>query len=166
MEILLVLALAALLLGVGWSSFKPMIEGAHARVALEKLLQALQFARREALLRQAMVRLCPSRDQLNCSDAWEEGFIVVGDEASLLQAFQGLPGGGRLYWRAFPQQRLEVQFLPGGTTNEENGTFWYCPPKKTRPVWAVTLAKSGQWRVHYPDPSGKLIDKRGNLLVC
>jgi type IV fimbrial biogenesis protein FimT len=174
LEIVFVLTLSTLLLCLGLPSFKHFFEQTGDKALLETLIQALQLARREALLARVTVTVCQSNNQNTCSGQWQEGFIVwrdleltgVPDNLQIVQAFHLPKTRGRLQWRAFPWQRSYLQFLPSGATKQENGSFWYCPSGKSLPVWALQVAQSGTWRVRYPNDKGRIDDARGRLLEC
>ncbi len=75
-ELLVVLAVFAILLGFGVPSFRATIETNRIATVSNDLVAALHFARSEAVRRGEDVTLCSSNDQSSCSGAWVDGWVV------------------------------------------------------------------------------------------
>ncbi len=79
-ELLVTVAVVAILLTLGVGGFRTLIANAKMTNAANSLIGHLQFARSEAVKRSAEVSLCPSTDGSTCvtqSDgAWEIGYIA------------------------------------------------------------------------------------------
>lgn len=77
-ELMVTLAVAAILLSIATPSFITLIENNRATSAANDVLASLQFARSEAVKRAASVSLCPSSDGTSCAEgtAWEDGWIL------------------------------------------------------------------------------------------
>lgn len=174
-ELLVVLTLVAIMIDLVCPSWRHLFNGASSQALLEQLSQTLNFARQEAGLRQTLITVCGSRDQETCSTSWENGFLVfidpkqegrVEEPNQILRIVSVGRSVGVLHWRAFPRNQQSCQFLPSGTTNHENGTFWYCDSVGQEPAWALALSQSGRLRVIYPDRRGKVRDDKGLLLPC
>jgi type IV fimbrial biogenesis protein FimT len=77
-ELLVTIAVMAVLLGVGVPSFRSMIEGNRLSSASNDLLSGLQFARSEAIKRGIPVVLCSSSDQSSCAatPVWTGGWVA------------------------------------------------------------------------------------------
>ncbi|OGT46523.1 MAG: hypothetical protein A3E83_01295 [Gammaproteobacteria bacterium RIFCSPHIGHO2_12_FULL_41_20] len=174
-ELLTVLIIVAIIAGFAMPSLRDLLQTSYADVQRDQLLQVIQLARSEALLRGVSVSLCKSADQKICGGAWDQGQIVfVDDQESgevqqreqVIAVFTGASQYAHLYWRAFPRRQAYLQFLADGTTHAENGTFWYCMSSHPYPRWAIVIGKSGRAREVYPDQHGKIIDGRGEVLQC
>jgi len=168
------LVLISILMGLAAPSWQTFLRNTKSRTLLLQLQLALQFARQEALLRREVMTLCGSRDQKSCTASWQEGVIVfidykqdgsVESPSHILRVFQFRRLEGVLHWRAFPLNKSVCQFLPLGTTNHENGSFWYCPASGAEAAWALVLSQSGRWRIRYPD-HGQIKDDKGIPLSC
>jgi type IV fimbrial biogenesis protein FimT len=80
-ELLVVLAIVAVLLGTAIPSFRGVIRSAKLSSATDSLFSSLLMARSEAAKRHARVVLCKSADGSNCTTrgGWEQGWIVFHD---------------------------------------------------------------------------------------
>lgn len=81
-EMMITLAVAAILLGLSVPSFKSLLENNRAASTANDLLASLQYARSEAVKRAKPAFLCPSTNGETCTDGdtdWHVGWIVVAD---------------------------------------------------------------------------------------
>lgn len=75
-ELLVVVAVLAVLLAAGWPALHPILLR-HRADALQLTLHAsLSGARSQALIRRELIGLCASEDGLLCTDDWSAGWIV------------------------------------------------------------------------------------------
>src|SRR5688572_3370131 len=83
-ELLIVLAIAAILLGLGAPSFSDFRRNARLTSAANDLLAAAQLARTEAIKRQVPVSICPAAgvgaDTVCGTTRYERGWITFVDE--------------------------------------------------------------------------------------
>ena len=93
-ELMITLAVAAVLMVIGVPSFKNASLGSRLSAAANNLLASVQLARSEAIKRNVAVTLCASADGATCaaSGGWEQGWIIVASGA-VMQVQQGLPTG-------------------------------------------------------------------------
>lgn len=81
-ELMITLAVAAILLAIAAPSFRTMIINHEAQAQSEQLLSALQLARSEAVKRSRPVSICPTNSsEDDCGSDWSEGYLVVVDGA-------------------------------------------------------------------------------------
>lgn len=80
-ELMVTLAVAAILLSTAAPSFVMLIANNRAASAANDVLASLHFARSEAVKRAADVSLCPSSDGAGCIDgtSWADGWILFVD---------------------------------------------------------------------------------------
>ena len=81
-ELLVVVAIVAILLGIGVPSYRYITNSYRMSAEINGLLGDLQFARAEAIKLGLTVTACVSRDGANCdagSTTWQEGWIVFQD---------------------------------------------------------------------------------------
>lgn len=120
-ELMVTLAVAAILLSTAAPSFVTLIDNNRATSTANELLASLQFARSEAVKRAADVALCPSGDGTQCIEGtdWHDGWIVFadvnGDEnrdagEELLRVRDGFPAAVQI------TGRTAVRFRPAGNT--------------------------------------------------
>jgi len=81
LELLVTLAVAAILLSYGVPSFIDTVRNGRATANANDLITALSFARSEAVKRGARVTVCASDDAATCGGAWTDGWIVIADGA-------------------------------------------------------------------------------------
>jgi type IV fimbrial biogenesis protein FimT len=80
-ELLAVLAISAVMVGVGTPAFTGLIRSTKLSSATNDLFASLLLARSEAVKRNSRVALCKSTDGNACapSGGWEQGWIVFHD---------------------------------------------------------------------------------------
>ena len=80
-ELLAVLAIAAILAGTAVPSMRSFIRSVQLTSATNELFAGLTMARSEALKRSGRVALCKSSDGFRCdlTGGWEQGWIVFHD---------------------------------------------------------------------------------------
>jgi type IV fimbrial biogenesis protein FimT len=80
-ELLVVLAISAILLGAAVPSFNGLVRSTKLSSAANDLFGSLLLARSEAVMRNARVAVCRSADGASCSNngGWEQGWIVFHD---------------------------------------------------------------------------------------
>lgn len=76
-ELMVTVAIAAILLGVAIPSFNNYIQNTRTKAVAAELSSALNLARSEAVTRSAQVDVCPSNDGAACGATWADGWIVV-----------------------------------------------------------------------------------------
>jgi type IV fimbrial biogenesis protein FimT len=160
-EMLLVVTLVATTLGYGVPAFRTLgLDTARAR-EVNGFVHALYFARSEAIKRNGVVSLCPSRDGGVCAPPgtpWQSGWIVfvnrdrdqpaVRDpDDDLLHAHSGWTGGNVL------ANRATLSFRPFGQSGT-TATFTFCDRRGDRFARAVIISQTGRPRVSDQSASG------------
>ena len=77
-ELVMTLALAAIVLTIGLPSFSGMVARSHQRVEIDALFHAIHLARKESIVRRRVVSLCPSFDGQSCVPGrdWSGGWLL------------------------------------------------------------------------------------------
>ena len=77
-EVLMTLALIAVLVGVGLPSFAGIAARSRISVEINALFHAIHVARKESIMRHRVVSLCPSVDGVNCNPGrdWSSGWLM------------------------------------------------------------------------------------------
>lgn len=80
-ELMVAIAIAAILLAVGVPSFQSFIASSRLSTANNELVGAMALARSEAIRRGARVTVCKSADSATCTNTggWQQGWIVFVD---------------------------------------------------------------------------------------
>lgn len=82
-ELMVTLAVLAILLGIAAPSFTDLMRNNRSQAAANELVSALNLARAEAIKRGSRVSMCPSANGTSCSGtAWQNGWIVFVDTAA------------------------------------------------------------------------------------
>lgn len=128
MELLITIAIAAVIGGLAAPSFKKMIDSNRIQTSASALQGDMMFARTEAVKRGLWVSICPSIDQATCTttNVWEKGWIVFNDLNGsgtmqtgdvVLKVRQALPGGATVAAAPAPTQNAIIFNREGFTTN-------------------------------------------------
>ncbi|UHD17899.1 GspH/FimT family pseudopilin [Thiocapsa bogorovii] len=81
LELMVTVAIAAIVLTLGVPSFRDLIQNNRATTQANALVTALSLARSEAVKRGQHVSICPSTDQATCTGGtvWDGGWIIFVD---------------------------------------------------------------------------------------
>ncbi|MDX1626979.1 MAG: GspH/FimT family pseudopilin [Wenzhouxiangellaceae bacterium] len=166
-EFTLVLAVAALLLGLAAPPFNAMVERQRTVAASNRIVAHLNRARLHAVHRREIAIVCPSDDGQRCSagNRWDAGWIVFrdpdrdGQPGAPADVLQVAPPIVRLH--ADSAGRTRVRYRPDGTAGGTNLTIKLCPAHPDAPPRAVIVSNPGRPRVDdlpdhlaCPDPGG------------
>lgn len=86
-ELMITIAIAAILLGIGVPSFQAVIQANRVTTVANDVVGALQFGRSEAVRRGAAVTVCGSLDQATCNASWQSGWIVRDGTGAVLRVW-------------------------------------------------------------------------------
>lgn len=80
-ELLMTLAIAALVLTIGLPSFGGIVADNRLRAETDALFHALHLARKASIVRRKVVSLCPSSEGQTCeaTEEWSSGWIMFVD---------------------------------------------------------------------------------------
>lgn len=162
-ELLLVLTIIILFSFAVIPAFDNIVKKAQSQKLSSQLLRAINLTRNEAVVRGISITLCGSKNGSICSNEWQNGFIIITNENKALFSFTH-HAKGVLHWRG-SLGRTNLEYLPSGLTNNEDGTFWYCENNHDA-VWAIVINLAGRARLVIPEQPGKIRDDQGKLLVC
>ena len=191
-EIVIALAVAAILAGIAAPSFRALIEANARESAVYDLLGDLQFARSEAIKRGARVTVCAARadDPERCGQGWGNGRLTFVDDAA--PAVGGAvgdvdagetvlrrsgPTGAALdiAARARPAANAAgasavgfVRFGPRGTSDWRGGGHFRLRPAACEPteIDALIVTMSGDVRRARRDATGAPVGAFGAALAC
>lgn len=127
-ELLITLAIAAILLAIAAPSMREFAARQALVSASNSLVTGLQLARSTAIKSGQPALLCPSRQAGHCDDAtaWSHGWLVHGERPpySTTDGMQGyLPANIQV---SLSQGRRHVRFLPDGRSPGTNLTLHLC----------------------------------------
>ena len=158
-EMMVVLAVLAVLVGVAAPAFAGLLRSAREAGAYHLLTTTLVSARMHAVTHGVPVTVCPSADGITCREdlVWEDGWIVYTDAGRHGQpqaredVVQRLDGVGRgLALRSSPG-RHRVRFTPLGWSYGSNVSIRLCDEREALLLGAVILNNAGRPRSERED---------------
>ena len=184
LEVIVTMAIAAIVLSVGVPGFQSYIQNNRQSIALNELATALQLARNSAISRRVPVTLCKSPNGIHCvigggSGDWSQGWMIftnpngsngtaglaAGTEVLLrvhgaLQGTATLAGSGPLV--------NQVTFIPQGRINNGfGGTITHCDARGNTAASALVISTGGQVRrAEDSDGDGIIENGAGNPVSC
>ena len=189
-EVIVTVAVAAILLGVAAPSFRELVVGQRRDAVVRALAGDLRFARSESIKRASRIGLCARAAGAAeaCGTNWSEGWLVWSDDGDApgaidaasgertLRARDAIPAGLALANRARtvngvqePTEFRAIRFGPRGTSSwRGGGTFALCDVEggEGARVAAVNVSLSGDVRPARRDGDGALIDAFGGTIAC
>jgi type IV fimbrial biogenesis protein FimT len=162
-ELLLGLGLVATTLAWGAPSFGALLRDAARTRGVNQFVQAVYVARSEAIKRNGVVSLCPSRNGVTCSPGaqWTTGWLIFVnvDRDSPAARDPGEPLL-RVYqpWDAghITSNRSTLSFRPFGQMGV-TATVTFCDDRGARAARAVIISQTGRPRVSSRSASGKAL---------
>lgn len=157
------------------SSIQTWLQSREAFSVLSSQQAIIRFAESQTRNRGLPVVICPLSTDYTCGHLWvkdelvfvdTEGNRKVENPSQVLKTVACNISNGLLYFQGFPKGMDSVRITSGSDFNSDNGTFWYCLPRATNPVWALVLSNTGRIRVVYPDKSGMIKSDDGKELIC
>ncbi len=176
-ELLVTLAVAAVLLHAALPAFADLLASQRAAAASNAVVGAVQLARSSAITHRTAVTFCPrSGNACGGRAHWRDGGLVFLDHnrnaeldagEPLLGTLAALEAGATLAWRSF-RNRSYLRFEPRGYTDWQNGHFQYCPASSdARHARQVIINAQGRTRsARDRDGDGIREDARGRPLRC
>ena len=155
LELLVALAVTAILLGVGLPAFNTLSANSRQTAEINRFVRHLQLARSYAVKTGRPHVLCPSVDQQWCLEetAWERGYILFEDlddngsrnhQEALLRINRPEHTGLEMH---STHGRDHVTYRADGRSAGSNLTLTFCDPESDIPPKAIILSNSGRPRV-------------------
>lgn len=154
-ELMVTVAVGAILLTVGVPSFQTFIQDSRLTTQSHDLRTALNYARTEAVRRAESVSVCRSNDQASCSGNWENGWIIFTDDDkdgsvdaadgdTLLRVSSGLEGSNTL---RFSNAANYLGYDGEGFLySNRTGTFTLCDARGAGDARGLEVAITGRAR--------------------
>ena len=153
LELMITLAIAAILSSLAAPSFSNMIKDNRMTTQYNELLASLSTARSEAIKRGITITLCKSNDLATpaCGGNWQDGWIVFVDDGDdgtfdvgtdeLLKVHSALSGGNNLNYNGD-----EIRYSPDGLAQGFNGTFTLCDDRGNADRKGLIVSNTGRAR--------------------
>jgi type IV fimbrial biogenesis protein FimT len=160
-ELLMTLALAAMLISIGLPSFSSLLARNRQAVEINALFHAFHLARKQSIMRRKVVSLCPSRDGETCLDDkdWSAGWIMFEntDRDSPPRV-----DPGEIVLRAHDvSDSVRIIANRKGFTlratfkRATNGTFIICDTQNRAAAKGLIVSYTGRPRVAFERPDGR-----------
>ncbi len=152
-ELLMTLALVALIVGLGLPSFSGLVARNRQHVEINALFHAIHLARKESIMRHRIVSLCPSLDGLNCEPGrnWSTGWLMF--ENTDKDEPPRRDDGEALLQAHVVGENIQIMANRRGFTlratqkRATNGTFVVCDRADRTPPRALVVSYTGRPRV-------------------
>lgn len=141
-EMLIVVALLAILAQIAVPAFQDFVERNKQQALADQVARAVQHARAYAVTHRVRVELCGSRDGVSCHSDWSQGWLLREiNQTSPLAITRLNTDKQRLKWSGF---QTKIQFHGNGISPISNGRFYSC--HKQRISWQLILNRQGRLR--------------------
>ena len=160
-ELIITVAVVALVLTIGVPSFGKIVSDHRLKVEVDALFHAIHLARKESIVRRRAVTLCASADGWNCVQSfdWSNGWIMFVNLDRDAPATRDL--GEPLLQQFAVSLHNEVvanrQSFSFRTTalRATNGTFIFCDKARRAAPRALIVSYTGRPRVSRTDTRGR-----------
>ncbi|MDH1283537.1 GspH/FimT family pseudopilin [Pseudomonas chengduensis] len=123
LEHLIALTILAILTTIAAPVLTKMLQNAQDQAAMEKLNTLLHLARSQAVEHRKTLRLCPSKDGIDCTTDWSEPWLLSTEQNQKLYHSRPYSGASPLRWTGFSDA---LRFHGNGTSPTSNGRFYIC----------------------------------------
>ncbi len=176
-ELMIALAIAAVLAGVAAPGMSSLVNRQQADAAIGQLIGAVQLTRQIAISRRVTTTLCPGRGpRCGRRNTWHEGAMIFLDGnansrrdagEAIVQQLPPLAAGYRVYWRSF-RNRKSLSMKPTGLTDWQNGNMLVCPPgDDPRRIRQLVVNAQGRVRVSRDSDGDGLVEgSDGRPVAC
>lgn len=160
-ELLMTVALAALVLGIGAPSLGKLAADQRVRAQIDPLFHAIHLARKESVVRREVVTLCASDDGLQCAETydWSAGWLmfvnsdrdlpaVIDNNEIVLQRHTGDP-------RVQIHANRRSYSLRSTELRATNGTLIFCDRARRTANRGLVVSYTGRPRVARQDREGR-----------
>ncbi|HRP74353.1 MAG TPA: GspH/FimT family pseudopilin [Rhodocyclaceae bacterium] len=157
-ELLVTLAVLAVMLGIALPSFADLIRDTRLTTAINSVHVALSYTRSESIKRGRRVTICTSANQLDCAPGigWHRGWMAFDDRngngirdagETIMRVGAALPSGITITGNN--PVRNYVSYVPSGTTRTiggalQMGTITACSGGRVR---QIVISATGRPRV-------------------
>jgi type IV fimbrial biogenesis protein FimT len=154
LELMVTMAIVAILLTAGVPAFKNYGWNLRMRAAMDGLQTDLNLARSRAISHHIQTVICPATSSSGCSgfSDWQDGWIVFTD----LNGDKNKQDGEPLLKSADAVEFLEInssrsrnylRFYPNGTAPGSNITILFCDQRGAEKAGTITVSNSGRIRM-------------------
>ncbi|WP_417764879.1 GspH/FimT family pseudopilin [Shewanella chilikensis] len=139
-ELMVTIAVAAILLSVGVPSLTSLYESYRSKSEISRIEQALSFARNQAISYGMEVKVCGYQSDTGCAANFDDGlkvYTTASGSEKVLRVVEGIDSKDAI-------KGSNVGFHADGLSNTTGEvTFIYCPSKQANGSRSVTVSSSG-----------------------
>lgn len=160
-ELMLTLALGAVLAGLAAASFSDMAARHRQSVEIDALFHAIHLARKESVMRRKVVSLCPSSDGQSCSQVpdWSIGWIMFEntdqDSPPAVDPGEAVLRRHRVGEQVTLVANRRSFTLRATFLRATNGTIVVCDSAGRVPPKGLVISYTGRPRVAFARPGGE-----------
>jgi len=159
-ELLMTMALAALVLTLGIPSFGSILANHRLKVEVDALFHAVHLARKSSIVRRRVVTLCPSRNGIDCEPGfdWSNGWMmfvntdrdqpVARDDDEAVLSHHTVDRNARI------MSNRKTFTLRSTELRATNGTLVFCDREGRGTARALVISYTGRPRVTRQDRRG------------
>ena len=152
-ELLVSIAVLGIVLALAVPSFDGVVARSKMRAVANDLAASAYLARSEAIKRNVQVSLCSSSDGTSCGGNWNNGWIVLAPDGTVVQRGNALPQGFKV-------------MTSGGVNNIVFQPTGFGATPATLTVCKATPSVGPEERVVTIDVSGRADVKKTQNGVC
>ena len=160
LELMMTIAVAAVILTLGLPSFSALKARNAQRVEINALFHAVHLARKGSIMRKQVVSLCPTADGATCNPGhdWSGGFLIFENRDR--DTPPELDDGEIVLHRHIASRSVKITANRRGFTlratflRATNGTLVVCDRAGRVPPRALVISYTGRPRVAEKTPGG------------
>lgn len=159
-ELLMTLALVAIVLATGLPAFSGTLARQRQAVEINALFHAIHLARKESIMRRKVVSLCPSADGQSCDAGrdWSRGWLLFEnidrDSPPYVDPGEAVLKSHRVSDNIRIQANRRGFTLRATFLRATNGTFVICDRQDRIPAKGLVVSYTGRPRVAFERPDG------------
>jgi type IV fimbrial biogenesis protein FimT len=153
LELMVTMAVVAILLATAVPAFKNYTWNQRMRTAMDALQTDLNLARGRAISHNVQTVVCPAADSIACSGTpdWQAGWIIFTDLNGDRQKQQSEPLHRRANATEFlsissSRSRSYLRFYPNGTAPGSNITILFCDRRGAQHAGKIIVSNTGRIR--------------------
>ncbi len=153
LECLVVMLMIAILLTIAAPPFRNLLLRNQVTTVVNRLSNAIIFARSLAVKRHEVIAVCGSHDGKNCSGRWSKGQIIINPmHGDVIRQYGALPKQFRLLWRGGFGKNDRIALNSQGFLDGQQGSFYICPGSQSNKFAVmIVISASGRLRLSYDE---------------
>lgn len=166
-ELIITIGILTILATVAIPQLGTMLSSSRTTAQYNQIITTLNLARSEAVKRNQRIRLCAGSTATCTNTDWEDGWVILDADDTILQAVDALSPGYTLRLSE-SSSATQLEYRANGTLGNTTGTFTLCDDTgRASRAKAVNLNLMGQPSgARDTNDDGTVEDVTGNNVVC